>query len=45
MKVGAATDIGLIRMMNQDSYYCSSGVEDPCLFIVADGMADTMAGR
>jgi serine/threonine protein phosphatase PrpC len=45
MKTGAATDIGLTRMMNQDSYYCSSGVEDPCLFIVADGMGGHNGGE
>lgn len=45
MKAGAATDIGLIRMMNQDSFYCSSGVEDPCLFIVADGMGGHNGGE
>jgi serine/threonine protein phosphatase PrpC len=45
MKVGAATDIGLSRMMNQDSYYCSSGRESPYLFIVADGMGGHNGGE
>ena len=45
MKVGAATDIGLSRMMNQDSYYCSSGLKAPHLYIVADGMGGHNGGE
>ncbi len=45
MKAGAATDIGLVRMMNQDSYYCSRGLKTPYLYIVADGMGGHNGGE
>ncbi|MDD2573502.1 MAG: Stp1/IreP family PP2C-type Ser/Thr phosphatase [Firmicutes bacterium] len=45
MKVGAATDIGLSRMINQDCYYCSSGLNAPHLYIVADGMGGHNGGE
>ncbi len=45
MKAGASTDIGMSRIMNQDSYYCSTGVKSPYLYIVADGMGGHNGGE
>ncbi len=45
MKAGAATDIGLQRAMNQDSYHCSRDFGAPYLYIVADGMGGHNGGE
>ena len=46
MQAYAGTDIGCVRSMNQDSYYCSTTPVGPFpnLFIVADGMGGHQAG-
>ncbi|EOD01319.1 Stp1/IreP family PP2C-type Ser/Thr phosphatase [Caldisalinibacter kiritimatiensis] len=44
MLVGASTDVGKIREINQDAYYCSDVEEFP-LFIIADGMGGHNAGE
>lgn len=45
MMAGAATDIGLSRTTNEDSYYCSKGLNAPHLYIVADGMGGHNGGE
>lgn len=46
MQAYAGTDIGCVRSMNQDGYFCSSTPVGPFpnLFIVADGMGGHQAG-
>ncbi|WP_427338553.1 Stp1/IreP family PP2C-type Ser/Thr phosphatase [Caloranaerobacter sp. DY30410] len=44
MDVGFCTDTGIVREINQDSYYCSNIDELP-LFVVADGMGGQNAGE
>jgi protein phosphatase len=46
MQAYARTDIGCVRSMNQDSYFCSTTPVGafPNLFIVADGMGGHQAG-
>lgn len=44
MDVGFCTDTGVVREINQDSYYCSDIDELP-LFVVADGMGGQNAGE
>lgn len=44
MKVGASTDVGKHRKINQDSYFVSKN-EDLPLFIVSDGMGGHKAGE
>jgi protein phosphatase len=45
MKAGVATDIGLVRNINQDSYYCSAVTGSLFLYIVADGMGGHNGGE
>ncbi len=45
MLVGAATDSGKIRHMNQDYYYCSENNSGVHLYIIADGMGGHNAGE
>lgn len=45
MKVGVATDIGLVRSINEDSYYCSNGTRGLYLYIIADGMGGHSGGE
>ena len=46
MQAFARTDIGCVRKVNQDTFYCSTGPVGPLpnLFIVADGMGGHNAG-
>ena len=46
MQAYAGTDIGCVRTMNQDGYFCSTTPIGPFpnLFIVADGMGGHRAG-
>lgn len=44
MMVGAVTDVGLIREINQDCLFAGS-IEDFPLYIVADGMGGHNAGE
>ena len=46
MQAYAGTDIGCVRTMNQDGYFCSTTPIGPFpnLFIVADGMGGHQAG-
>ena len=46
MRAYAGTDIGCVRTMNQDGYFCSMTPIGPFpnLFIVADGMGGHQAG-
>ena len=44
MKFGAASDIGLVREINQDSHYIPENPQMP-LFMVADGMGGHNAGE
>ncbi len=44
MIVGASTDIGIVRQINQDSMFVSKNSDFP-LFIVADGMGGHKAGE
>ncbi len=46
MQACAGTDVGCVRAMNQDSYFCSTNPVGPFpnLFIVADGMGGHKAG-
>ena len=46
MQAYAGTDIGCVRTMNQDGYFCSTSPIGPFpnLFIVADGMGGHQAG-
>ena len=46
MRAYAGTDIGCVRTMNQDGYFCSMTPIGPFphLFIVADGMGGPQAG-
>ena len=47
MQAYAGTDIGCVRTMNQDGYFCSTTPIGPFpnLFIVADGMGGHQAGE
>ncbi|MTI67594.1 MAG: Stp1/IreP family PP2C-type Ser/Thr phosphatase [Firmicutes bacterium] len=44
MKIGVSSDVGKIRDINQDSYFCSN-IEALPLFAVADGMGGHNAGE
>lgn len=45
MLVGAATDVGVIRSMNQDYYYCSEKNTGIHFYIIADGMGGHKGGE
>lgn len=45
MKVFVKTDIGKTRDMNQDFYYVSAPLQEPKLFILADGMGGYAGGE
>ncbi|MTI69941.1 MAG: Stp1/IreP family PP2C-type Ser/Thr phosphatase [Firmicutes bacterium] len=44
MKIGVSSDVGKVRDINQDSYFCSN-IEALPLFAVADGMGGHNAGE
>jgi protein phosphatase len=44
MIIGVSTDVGRIRDINQDSFYCSD-IEELPLYVVADGMGGHNAGE
>lgn len=41
----AKSDIGKVREQNQDSYFISEPLDEVQLFIIADGMGDTMVEK